>query len=362
MVETFGTEKIGKAPDRGARRRALRPASRRLSRRAAPAPADLSEDRGVRALRPRRPRLHVGADGQGRRAPRGRRARRARGGGVAMDTVGIVGAGMMGSGIAEAVAVAGLRAIVYEPEHAPLERSCERIEASLEKARGARQAAARRGRRRARRHRPHDAHRGSRSAPSSSSRPSPSTRRSRPRSSARSTSCVGPDVILASNTSSIPITTLAAATARPHRVLGLHFFSPVPVMGLVEIVPGLQTSEEVVRGGGGLRPPRRQARDPLEGPRGLPRQRAADPLPRGRRAAVRRRPRHARGHRRRHAPGLRPPDGAARAVRLHRPRRRPRDLHEHVRRVPARRVQPAAAAAAHGLRRQAGPQDGSRVL
>ncbi len=57
---------------------------------------------------------------------------------------------------------------------------------------------------------------------------------------------VAPDVILASNTSSIPITTLAAATARPQRVLGLHFFSPVPVMGLVEIVPGLQTSEDVV--------------------------------------------------------------------------------------------------------------------
>ena len=54
------------------------------------------------------------------------------------------------------------------------------------------------------------------------------------------------DVILASNTSSIPITTLAQATSRPERVLGLHFFSPVPVMALVEIVPGYATSPDAI--------------------------------------------------------------------------------------------------------------------
>ena len=53
-----------------------------------------------------------------------------------------------------------------------------------------------------------------------------------------------PEAILASNTSSIPITSLAAATGRPERVVGMHFFNPVPVMGLVEIVRGLETSEE----------------------------------------------------------------------------------------------------------------------
>ncbi|MXZ75733.1 MAG: 3-hydroxybutyryl-CoA dehydrogenase [Gemmatimonadetes bacterium] len=52
--------------------------------------------------------------------------------------------------------------------------------------------------------------------------------------------------ILASNTSSISITELAAATDRPEQVLGLHFFNPVPVMGLIEMVVGLQTSEETV--------------------------------------------------------------------------------------------------------------------
>ncbi len=50
--------------------------------------------------------------------------------------------------------------------------------------------------------------------------------------------------ILASNTSSIPITTLAAATGRPDRVIGMHFFNPVPVLKRVEVIRGLQTSDE----------------------------------------------------------------------------------------------------------------------
>jgi 3-hydroxybutyryl-CoA dehydrogenase len=58
-----------------------------------------------------------------------------------------------------------------------------------------------------------------------------------------------PDVVLASNTSSIPIADLAAATKRPELVLGLHFFNPVPVMGLVEIVKAISTSEETVEFG-----------------------------------------------------------------------------------------------------------------
>ncbi|MCK9273783.1 MAG: 3-hydroxyacyl-CoA dehydrogenase family protein [Syntrophales bacterium] len=55
------------------------------------------------------------------------------------------------------------------------------------------------------------------------------------------------EVIFASNTSSIPITTLAAATKRPDRVIGMHFFSPVPVMRLVEVIPALKTSERTVK-------------------------------------------------------------------------------------------------------------------
>jgi 3-hydroxybutyryl-CoA dehydrogenase len=55
-----------------------------------------------------------------------------------------------------------------------------------------------------------------------------------------------PDVILASNTSSIPIATLGAATKRPSQVIGMHFFNPPPVMSLVELTPSLSTSEATV--------------------------------------------------------------------------------------------------------------------
>jgi 3-hydroxybutyryl-CoA dehydrogenase len=52
------------------------------------------------------------------------------------------------------------------------------------------------------------------------------------------------EAVLASNTSSIPITSLAAATKRPDRVIGMHFFNPVPVLELVEVVRGRETSDE----------------------------------------------------------------------------------------------------------------------
>ncbi len=60
---------------------------------------------------------------------------------------------------------------------------------------------------------------------------------------------VRPDTVLATNTSSIPITRLAANTTRPERVLGLHFFGPVPLMRLVEVVRGEKTSDAVFERG-----------------------------------------------------------------------------------------------------------------
>lgn len=59
--------------------------------------------------------------------------------------------------------------------------------------------------------------------------------------------CCGEDTILASNTSSLSITELANATNRPGRVLGMHFFNPVPVMKLVEVIKGVHTDEDVIQ-------------------------------------------------------------------------------------------------------------------
>ncbi|MBA3433363.1 MAG: 3-hydroxybutyryl-CoA dehydrogenase [Actinobacteria bacterium] len=60
----------------------------------------------------------------------------------------------------------------------------------------------------------------------------------------RADTILPPAAILASNTSSIPITSLAAATGRPEQVVGMHFFNPVPVLKLVEVVRAVQTSDE----------------------------------------------------------------------------------------------------------------------
>jgi 3-hydroxybutyryl-CoA dehydrogenase len=56
----------------------------------------------------------------------------------------------------------------------------------------------------------------------------------------------GPEAVLATNTSSIPVTFLATAAARPENVVGMHFFNPAPLMRLVEVIPGIDTSEDAV--------------------------------------------------------------------------------------------------------------------
>jgi len=64
----------------------------------------------------------------------------------------------------------------------------------------------------------------------------------------RADAALPPQAVLASNTSSIPIGSLAAATSRPDKVIGMHFFNPVPILKLVEIVRGRDTSDETAEG------------------------------------------------------------------------------------------------------------------
>jgi 3-hydroxybutyryl-CoA dehydrogenase len=164
---------------------------------------------------------------------------------VSLSVVGVVGAGFMGSGIAQSVAAAGKRALVYEPERTALERSRETVEISLGKAisrdrisRG--QARSLIGRIRY-------------TTTLAALREADAVIEAVPEASelkrevfARLDAELPAALFLASNTSSIPVAELAASTRRPERVLGLHFFSPVPMMKLVEIVTALETSEAAI--------------------------------------------------------------------------------------------------------------------
>jgi 3-hydroxybutyryl-CoA dehydrogenase len=164
---------------------------------------------------------------------------------MTISVVGIVGAGFMGSGIAESSAAAGKHVLLYEPQEPPLERSRRHIAESVGRA----------------------VSRGKVTEEAASGlldRIVYTTRFEDLASADALVEAVSEDAavkaevfgrlddelpeaqFLASNTSSIPIAELGSHTRRPERVLGLHFFSPVPVMQLVEVVVALDTSPETV--------------------------------------------------------------------------------------------------------------------
>jgi 3-hydroxybutyryl-CoA dehydrogenase len=146
----------------------------------------------------------------------------------------------MGSGIAESAARAGRHVLLFEPEQAPLDRSRAALERSLAKA-------AARGKiqdpdtvlQRIAHTTDMDALRAA-DAVVEAVIEDPTVKG---RLFQRLDEALPDAVFLASNTSSIPIAEIASWTRRPERVLGLHFFSPVPVMSLVEVVRAIDTSE-----------------------------------------------------------------------------------------------------------------------
>jgi 3-hydroxybutyryl-CoA dehydrogenase len=163
-----------------------------------------------------------------------------------IKSVGVVGAGTMGNGIAQVFAQAGFAVQLVDVADPPLDRARRAIGTSLEKfVEKGRLAAADR-----------DAALGRLSTETSLDRlvdadfiveaivESVDAKR------ALFTSLdaiARPEVVLASNTSSISITLLGAATKRPRRVLGMHFMNPVPLMALVELVRGQATSDDAMR-------------------------------------------------------------------------------------------------------------------
>jgi 3-hydroxybutyryl-CoA dehydrogenase len=162
-----------------------------------------------------------------------------------IESVGVVGGGFMGSGIAESVAVAGLPVVVRDIDERALTAAHGRIEASLARAvkRGKMdEAAARDVLERIVLTTDLDVM-GDRDLVVEAA---PEDEELKVGIFRDLSHIVPDDAVLASNTSSIPIAELAKEVVRPQRVLGLHFFSPVPVMSLVEIVRSLDTNEETL--------------------------------------------------------------------------------------------------------------------
>ena len=161
---------------------------------------------------------------------------------MSINTVGIVGAGTMGNGIAQACAVAGIHVVMVDISDAAVAKGLATVGGSLDRLLKKEKISAA-------------------DKDAAMARIRTSTRYDDLKSAQlvieaatenfdlkvkilkQVDALVAPDVIVATNTSSISITKLAAVTSRADRFIGMHFFNPVPMMALVEIIRGLQTSD-----------------------------------------------------------------------------------------------------------------------
>jgi 3-hydroxybutyryl-CoA dehydrogenase len=158
---------------------------------------------------------------------------------VRPDTIGVVGAGTMGAGIAQLGAAAGMRTLLHDPVEEALERGSFAVRRGLAKwvAKG---------------HASEDA--AGRLEPVATLEElapcelvieaAPERADLKRELFARLSGIVGGDAVLATNTSSIPVTSLAGAAARPANVVGMHFFNPPPLMRLLELIRADQTGEQ----------------------------------------------------------------------------------------------------------------------
>jgi 3-hydroxybutyryl-CoA dehydrogenase len=159
---------------------------------------------------------------------------------MAFEHVLVVGAGQMGAGIAQVVAASGRRVTLHDAAPGAVERGLQAIERSLTKLAEKGGAA------------PADVL--GRIEPAGDLVPADLLIEAVVEDSVvkeeifrRADEVLPAQAVLASNTSSIPITSLGAVTSRPERVIGMHFFNPVPVLKLVEVIRGLETSDETTR-------------------------------------------------------------------------------------------------------------------
>ena len=159
-----------------------------------------------------------------------------------IQRLGVIGAGLMGNGIAHVAALAGLPVVLLDVDAAALEKALATITKNLERQAGKGAIPA-----------------GAKEAAVARITTGTdyalfadcdlvieaATEREEVKLAILRTLCpvLRPDALIATNTSSIPITRLAAATDRPGRFIGMHFFNPVPMMKLVEIIRGLATED-----------------------------------------------------------------------------------------------------------------------
>jgi 3-hydroxybutyryl-CoA dehydrogenase len=161
---------------------------------------------------------------------------------MSIQTVGIIGAGTMGNGIAQACAVAGIDVVMLDINEAAVQKGLATISASLDRLVKKEKMDA-----------------GQKAAAMARIKPTTQMSDMKPvgivieaatenaglklKIIKEVEGVIGAGTIIASNTSSISITQMAAATARPDKFIGMHFFNPVPMMALVEVIRGLQTSD-----------------------------------------------------------------------------------------------------------------------
>ena len=162
---------------------------------------------------------------------------------MTIKTVGIIGAGTMGNGIAQVCAVAAIDVVMLDINEAEVQKGIATVSGSLDRLVNKEKMTAE-------------------AKAAAMARIKPTTRmadlkgvdiviESATENEAlklkilkEAEAVIGAETILASNTSSLSISQLAAATGRPGKVIGMHFFNPVPLMALVEVIRGLQTTDE----------------------------------------------------------------------------------------------------------------------